>query len=154
MALHLCILNALLGNFGKKWNITKCLPKWLCVYLSWMHYLGNFEGHYINFITWYFHVFAYFCLQKWLFANAFWSFLADKNLWFSFQRRREVDVGVLMAALANIMGIDVSTFSPAQKLACLFFGKMCQLLFQIISNLKVSLCKINCILAKLILVRS
>ena len=59
---------------------------------------GNFGGYYM--FTWIF----VFCSQN-DYLLMLSSFFEDKNLWLSSQRRREEVVGVLMAALANIMGI-------------------------------------------------
>ena len=86
-----------------------CLNGFACIYLNAL--FGNFGGHYINACL---HGFACFAAKMGLFANLLssFSFFADKNLWFSSQRRREGVVGVLMAALANIMGIVCLPFAP------------------------------------------
>ena len=67
------------------------------------------------------HYFVFFP-QNVLFANCCLAFFlfTDKNLWFSSQRRREGVVGMLMAKLANIMGIMYCVSALCQKLAGLF----------------------------------
>ena len=91
-----------------------CLNGLTCIYSS-IHYLG-YLGDIIQ-------VFSCFVDKNFLFANYCLVFLflfTDKNLWFSSQRRREGVVGMLMAALANIMGIVYCVSAFCQKLTGLF----------------------------------
>ena len=128
-AINLLLLGAKLGyNAFKMSNLlcsqikcfTKCVPKWLYVYLSfWMHYLRKCFGAHYNVFYMIFHVLH----TKWEFGDIiflFWhgfcmfylqidyllmlsSFFSDKNLLFSSQRRREEVVGMRMTALVGIM---------------------------------------------------
>ena len=129
MALHVSSLTALLGILGTDLvfiflALARAFPKhyWECSCLTFKGTIIRNVLRMVQYIILDLCSFMYFVHKMYLFANycLVFSLFTDKNLWCSSQRRREAVVGMLMAALANIMGIVYYVSTLCQKLVDLF----------------------------------